>query len=109
MPTAVGTPRQVTTGDGIETVPAPLASGRQVGVLYAEATRPQSVAVVPAYGEKARVVYPVLSPRFPTAAHVVPTTVTLTAADGIKFNNQLLMPADIKPGEKRPAIVHDPA
>ena len=105
VPTAGGTPRQVTTGDGIETMPAPLASGRQVGVLYAEATRPQSVAVVPAYGEKARVVYPVLSPRFPVAAHVVPTNVTLTAPDGVKFNNQLFMPADIKPGEKRPAMV----
>ncbi len=105
VPTAGGTPRQVTSGDAIEMYPAPLASGRQVALLYAEATRPQSVAVVPAYGEKARVVYPVLTPRFPTAAHVVPTNVTLTADDGVKFNNQLFMPADIKPGEKRPAMI----
>lgn len=105
VPTAGGAPRQVTTGDGIETGPAPLASGRQVAVVYAEAALPQSIGVVPSYGEKARVVYPRQAPRFPTAAHVVPTNVTLTASDGIKFNNQLFLPKDIKPGEKRPAMV----
>jgi dipeptidyl aminopeptidase/acylaminoacyl peptidase len=31
--------------------------------------------------------------------------VTLTAEDGVKFNNQLFLPKDLKPGEKRPAMI----
>ena len=36
---------------------------------------------------------------------VVPTNVTLKAEDGIEFHNQLFLPADLKPGEKRPALI----
>ena len=47
VPVAGGTPRQVTSGDGIETYPQPLGSGRQVGVLYFDAKQPASVGLVP--------------------------------------------------------------
>src|SRR5688572_22794490 len=39
------------------------------------------------------------------AEHVVPHNVTLTAEDGIEFNNQLFVPEGLKPGERRPAVV----
>jgi dipeptidyl aminopeptidase/acylaminoacyl peptidase len=48
VPVAGGTPRQVTSGEGIETYPQPLGSGRQVGVLYFDARQPASVGIVPA-------------------------------------------------------------
>lgn len=102
--TAGGMPRQVTETPAIETMPAPLPSGR-VGVLYADWRVPQSVSVVPATGGASKVVYPTLPKRYPLDRHVEPTNVTLTAADGMKFNNQLFLPKDIKPGEKRPAMV----
>lgn len=102
--TAGGTPRQVTETPAIETQPVPLSSGK-VAVLYADARVPQSVGVVPAAGGKAAVVYPTLPARYPLDAHVEPTNVTLEAEDGVKFNNQLFLPKDIKPGEKRPAMV----
>lgn len=102
--TAGGTPRQVTETPAIETQPVPLPSGR-VAVLYADYRVPQSVGVVPASGGSATVVYPTLPARYPLAAHVEPTNVTLEASDGVKFNNQLFLPRDIKPGEKRPAMV----
>ncbi len=35
----------------------------------------------------------------------MPTNVTLKAEDGIEFHNQLFLPTDIKPGEKRPALI----
>jgi dipeptidyl aminopeptidase/acylaminoacyl peptidase len=82
-----------------------LASGRNVAVLTAAANRPLSVAVVPANGGSPRVIYPVLTSEFPAAAHVTPTAVTLKAEDGFEFYNQLFLPKDIRPGEKRPAIV----
>lgn len=102
--TAGGTPRQVTETPAIETQPVPLPSGK-VAVLYADARVPQSVGVVPEKGGKATVVYPTLPARYPLDAHVEPTNITLEAEDGVKFNNQLFLPKDIKPGEKRPAMV----
>ena len=39
------------------------------------------------------------------AAHVKPELVLTKAPDGLEIHNQLFLPADIKPGEKRPAIV----
>ena len=105
VPVAGGTPRQVTKGDGIETMPYPVASGKHVAVFYADAKVPQSVALVPAAGGEENIVYPKLPSRFPLEAHVVPTAVTLKAADGFEFYNQLFVPKDLKPGEKRPAVV----
>jgi dipeptidyl-peptidase 4 len=105
VPVAGGTPRQVTRGDGIETMPVPVASGRHVAVFYADAKRPQSVAIVPGGGGEENILFPVLDSRFPLEAHVVPTAVTLKAADGMEFYNQLFLPKDLRPGEKRPAVI----
>ena len=111
VPVAGGTPRQITAGDGMENVPAPLASGKQIAVLSADAKRPLSVALWPSEPTPAdlrakaeRVLYPSLV-GFPLNAMVVPTNVTLKAADGMEFHNQLFLPADLKPGEKRPAMI----
>lgn len=104
-PTAGGETRQLTRGEGIETSPAPLASGRHVAVLYADVRRPQAPALVPAEGGEARIIGPPLAPDFPSAAHVVPEPVLLKAEDGLEFHNQLFLPKDIKPGERRPAIL----
>jgi dipeptidyl aminopeptidase/acylaminoacyl peptidase len=103
--TAGGAAVQLTKGDGIETYPAVLASGKQVAVLSAGADRPQSVALVPAGGGSATVIFPTLSAAFPAAAHVVPTNVTLTADDGVKFNNQVFVPQGLRAGERRPAVI----
>ncbi|HXT68416.1 MAG TPA: prolyl oligopeptidase family serine peptidase [Vicinamibacterales bacterium] len=111
VPTAGGTPQQITSGVGIENVPAPIASGKQIAVLSADARRPLSVALWPSaatpasVGQKAeKVLYPSLV-GFPIESMVVPTNVTLKAEDGVEFHNQLFTPADIKPGEKRPALI----
>jgi dipeptidyl aminopeptidase/acylaminoacyl peptidase len=104
-PTAGGQAVQVTRGDGHETYPAPLASGKQVAVLYTDPDQPQAVALVPAGGGEAKVIGPPLPKGFPAAAHVVPEQVILTAADGLKFHCQLFVPRDVRPGEKRPAIL----
>lgn len=101
--TAGGGAVQLTRGDRIETYPAALASGDRVALLSAAADRPQSVALVAADGGTPKVIFP----RRPSVSpeHVVPETVTLTAEDGIKFNNQLFLPTRVREGERRPAIV----
>jgi dipeptidyl-peptidase 4 len=104
VPVAGGTPVQLTSGADVETHPQPLASGRSVAVLHFGAQTPASVAIVPANGGAARRIYPDLT-RFPTQAHVVPEILWLEAPDGMRFSNQLFLPPDIRPGEKRPALV----
>jgi dipeptidyl-peptidase-4 len=100
-----GTPERLSTGDGVETHPRPLASGSHVAVLYFGARTPASVALVPANGGAPRIIYPTLGREFPTASHVMPEIVKTRASDGMEVSNQLFLPRDLKPGEKRPSIV----
>jgi dipeptidyl-peptidase 4 len=105
VPTAGGTPKQVSTGNGIETSPMALAGGSHFAALTADARRPQSVGVFSLKLGEQKVIYPTLAATFPKAQHVEPQAVTLKASDGFEFYNQLFVPADIKPGEKRPAMI----
>lgn len=102
-------PQRVTLGDEIENTPVALSSGKQIAVLSAAATRPQSVGIWPAAAatplDKQKVIYPTLGPDFPMKESVVPTNVTLKAEDGVEFHNQLFLPKDMKPGEKHPALI----
>ena len=104
VPTSGGDARQLTHGDGIETYPAALSSGSHVAVLYADASQPLTVAVVPADGGEARTIRE-LPDRYPLDLHVVPEAVTLEAEDGYEFYNQLFLPPDLQPGERRPAMI----
>jgi len=104
-PTSGGAPIQLTRGEEIETYPAPLASGDKVACFYADARQPKSVAIVPAAGGKPAIISRKLPADFPLDAQVVPEQVILIAEDGLKFHNQVFVPKDIKPGERRPAII----
>jgi dipeptidyl-peptidase-4 len=106
VPTGGGVAEPITKGDTIETYPAALASGRQVAVLGGDAKRPFGVGVVPAsaQGGAVKYVYPPLA-DFPMGAEVVPQLIVTKAPDGIEIHNQLFLPRDLRPGEKRPAIV----
>ncbi len=105
VPTAGGTPKRVSNGNGIETYPVALASGLRFAALTADARRPQSVGVFQLATGEQKVIYPTLPSTFPLAAHVEPTALTLKAADGVEFYNQMFVPKDLKPGEKRPAMI----
>jgi dipeptidyl aminopeptidase/acylaminoacyl peptidase len=104
VPVAGGTPENLTNGAGIETWPAVLPSGETVAVLYADARQPQTVAVLPADGGQARTIR-ALPDEFPRDRHVVPENVVITAEDGLETNNQLFLPPDLQPGERRPAVI----
>jgi dipeptidyl aminopeptidase/acylaminoacyl peptidase len=105
VPVAGGTPRRVTTGDGIETNPTPLASGRQLALLYFDARTPATVALTAVSGGSIRKIFPTLGRDFPTDAHVTPEVVIVKSPDGMEIHNQLFLPKDLKAGERRPAIV----
>jgi dipeptidyl aminopeptidase/acylaminoacyl peptidase len=109
VPADGGTPVQITTGDGVETSPAPLASGKYLSTLSANWNMPQSVGVWKTGKEGAappqKIVFPTSMPGFPTDAHVKPEIVITKASDGVEVHNQIFLPKDLKPGERRPAIV----
>lgn len=107
VPAGGGVPRQVTTGNGIETGPTPLASGKTLATLSTSWNMPQSLGIWPVgeAGGAQRIVFPTSRPGFPTDAHVEPQLVMTKAADGLDIHNTLFVPKDIKPGDKRPAII----
>lgn len=105
VPVSGGTPRRISTGSGVETYPQPLAAGNQVAVLYFGPKTPASVALVPMSAGDPRIIFPTLSSDFPAHKHVVPEIVKTRAADGLELSNTLFLPANLKPGEKRPAMI----
>ncbi|HEY4307324.1 MAG TPA: prolyl oligopeptidase family serine peptidase [Gemmatimonadaceae bacterium] len=106
VPVAGGTPKMISTDAGVEVSPTLLPSGK-IAVLYFGATQPASIGLVPAEGGATKILYPTAAQMkdFPQAAHVEPSIVITKAADGTEVHNQLFLPKDLKPGEKRPAIV----
>jgi dipeptidyl aminopeptidase/acylaminoacyl peptidase len=97
-----GTARQVTVGDGLEWSPVAIAGG--VAYLHSDARRPARAAVRSAATEHD------LAPQtipadFPTDALVAPQQVIYSSPDGMPIHGQLFLPADMKPGDKRPALV----
>jgi len=99
-----GGSQQLTEGEMIETKPASLASDGQVAILMSGPALPLSVGLVSSSGGDARAIT-TLPNRFPMDRHVTPTNVTLNAEDGFEFYNQLFLPPDLEPGEKRPALI----
>ena len=109
VPVSGGTPVEITTGDGAETYPAPVASGKFLATISANWNLPQSVGIWKVSGLAAappqKIVFPTSRPGFPMDLHVKPEIVLTKAADGLEIHNQLFLPKDLKPGEKHPAIV----
>ena len=105
VPTVGGTPRKISMGNGIETYVRPLGSGKNVAVIYMDEKTPASIGIVPVEGSEPKIIFPKLGKDFPTAAHVMPEIILTKAADGMEIHNQLFMPKDMKPGEKRPALI----
>jgi dipeptidyl aminopeptidase/acylaminoacyl peptidase len=86
--------------------PVVLASGQRFAALTADWNRPQSVGVFNLSDGEQKVIFPSpLPPQFPQAAHVKPEAVTLNAADGFEFYNQVWVPKGLQPGERRPAMI----
>jgi len=105
VPTAGGTAAQVTTGNEIEMYPVALASSKRIAVLTSAATRPMSVGIVSLGGGAKKLIYPTLTKDYLAVTQVVPEPIVLKAEDGVEFHNQLFLPKDLKPGERRPAVV----
>ncbi len=106
VPVGGGEPKQITTGTGIETSPAPLASGKGLATISATWNMPNSVGMWDTGAAAQKILYPTSRPGFPADAHVEPQLVITQPADkAFQIPNQVFVPKDIKPGEKRPAMI----
>lgn len=95
---------QVTRGPGIEWQPVMASTGTATAFFRSGARTPPHVAVLT--GEMPpRPVPGTLPSDFPEARLVEPLGVTVTATDGMLIPAQLFLPADLKPGERRPAVI----
>ena len=99
---AGGPARQVTSGEGVEWSPAAIAGG--IAYLHSDAKYPARAAV--RIGAAERDLAPQTIPaEFPANSLVAPQQVIYFSPDGMAIHGQLFLPADMKPGEKRPALV----
>jgi dipeptidyl aminopeptidase/acylaminoacyl peptidase len=99
-----GRPVRLTPGDGLEWSPVMTAEGKVVAFFRSDARRPARPAILS--GGTVRDLAPeTLPPEFPENALVEPQPVTFPAADGIEIRGQLFLPAGLRPGQRRPAII----
>ncbi|MDI9863437.1 prolyl oligopeptidase family serine peptidase [Flectobacillus sp. DC10W] len=102
--TASGTPKQITTGQGIEWSPVQTSDG-QLAILRSDAKVPARPSVVTSDG-KIKDIAPEFIPNdFPINQLVVPQAVMITATDGMQIPAQLFLPKNHKAGEKHPAAI----
>lgn len=102
-----GAPELLTPGEGIEWAPVVTGDARSVAYFASGARLPAMPFVrgATAAGKGQMLARQALPKDFPSEKLVVPQQVILTAADGVTFHNQLFLPADLQPGEKRPAVI----
>lgn len=99
-----GPPRAVTRGSGIEWSPVPSADGGAMAYFASDAVTPAHARVL--VGGDAKPLAPETLPRaFPRDRLVVPEQVIYSAADGMRIHAQLFTPRDLRPGERRPAVI----
>jgi dipeptidyl aminopeptidase/acylaminoacyl peptidase len=103
VPAAGGTPTALTNGESIEWAPLELSDNLGIVALRSTAARPSHPVLL--NGSAVRELHPDIRPsRFPERAVVTPQPVTLTATDGMPVPAQLLLPRDLRPGERRAAV-----
>jgi len=104
VPLSGGAPVLLTKGSGIEWAPCALNDGA-VALLHSDARKPARAAVLLASGQIRDLAPAAVPADFPTKELVEPQPVKLAATDGLEIPAQLFLPRDLKPGEKRPAVI----
>jgi dipeptidyl aminopeptidase/acylaminoacyl peptidase len=100
-------PVALTSGDSIEWSPVVLSDGKSVAYLGSDAKHPARPFI--------SALSPGAAPRwldsgtwphdFPLDREVVPQQAIFRSTDGLELHAQLFLPANLKPGEKRPAVI----
>ena len=102
-----GSPAQITFGKGVEWSPVALNDGRTLAYIGSEATSPARPFIgALAAGHSPTPLAPETWPKdFPSESLVTPQQAIFKSMDGLELHGQLFLPAGLKSGEKRPALV----
>ena len=99
---AGGAPVQVTKGNGIEW--SLVEGGGRLALLRSDSRLPARPALLE--GSNVRDIAPETMPsNFPSSKFVEPQAVMLSSTDGMQIPAQVFVPANIRAGEKRPAVI----
>jgi dipeptidyl aminopeptidase/acylaminoacyl peptidase len=94
----------ITSGASIEWSPVETSDGA-VAMLRSDAQHSASAAIKIASSAVRDLAPDSVPADFPATALVTPQPVVLSAADGLRIHGQVFLPQDLKPGEKRPAMI----
>ncbi|GIV37085.1 MAG: hypothetical protein KatS3mg032_1464 [Cyclobacteriaceae bacterium] len=100
---AAAAPTQITSGEGIEYQPVETVAG--IVCLRTDATTPAWLYLVQPNGQMRMLATREFPQTFPRKDLVKPQPVTFTATDGMPIPAQLFLPRDVRPGDKRPAVI----
>jgi dipeptidyl aminopeptidase/acylaminoacyl peptidase len=100
-------PRRLTAGESIEWSPTVLGDGQTVAYFRSDARHPARVFTSGLAANSApRLLETAAWPKeFPAERLVVPLQAIFHSADGVELHAQLFLPPNLKPSEKRPALV----
>jgi dipeptidyl aminopeptidase/acylaminoacyl peptidase len=102
-----GNPVQLTSGDSIEWAGVPLSDGQNLAFFSSDATHPGRAFVRSLAGDsKASELASASVPaNFPSQQLVKPQQAVFASVDGLEIHGQLFLPKNLKPGEKRAAVI----
>jgi dipeptidyl aminopeptidase/acylaminoacyl peptidase len=100
-----GSPEAITSGRGIEWSPVLTGDRGAIAFLASDAREPAHAEIIVG-SENRRVLAPQSRPReFPADTLVEPQQVIFSGADGMRIHGQLFLPADMRSGERHPAVL----
>ncbi len=105
--TTGGEAGRLTNGDGMEWSPVVVSDGKRFLYLGSDAKHPARVFVSDFAGDSltATVGGETFPKDFPSERLVAPQQSIFKSSDGLELHAQLFLPAGLKPGEKRPALI----
>ena len=99
---------QHTGGESVEWGGVTLSGGQKVAYFLSDATHPGRpfLSALTKDAKAAEIVPSLVYAYFPATGLVKPQQVLLTSGDGLQVHGQLFLPKNLKPGEKRPAVIY---
>jgi dipeptidyl aminopeptidase/acylaminoacyl peptidase len=107
VPASGGELSKVTSGDGVEWRPVTLSDPNRFVYIGSNANHPGQVFLSDFSADSLTApLAPQTFPKdFPSEKLVKPQQAVFKSADGLELHGQLFMPRNLKPGEKRPALI----
>jgi dipeptidyl aminopeptidase/acylaminoacyl peptidase len=107
VPASGGEPARVTKGDGIEWSPVALSDGQRFVYLASDAKHTARVFLSDFAGDSltAPLAGETWPKDFPSDRLMTPQQAPFKSTDGLELHAQVFVPAGMKPGEKRPALI----